>query len=150
MGKNNCKPVCCSNLQSGHSNRDIWKKIVQLQRFVTTRFSFFFAYGPYNNIHKFKGCFLRGQVSLNGFKVFNGCILVRLQKNLRIFFSQKTLWLDNLLPSVPVWVSGLSVRTVTSLVLTVLLPTVILLKGFSDNRLLAAATQINANNQGHN
>jgi len=26
-------------------------------------------------IHKFEGCFLRGQVSSNGFKVFNGCIV---------------------------------------------------------------------------
>ena len=28
-----------------------------------------------NNIYEFEGCFLRDQVSLNGFKVFNGCIL---------------------------------------------------------------------------
>ena len=34
----------------------------------------FFAYGPYNSIHQFEGCFLRGQVSSNGFKHFDGCI----------------------------------------------------------------------------
>jgi len=28
-----------------------------------------------NNIHKYEGCFLRGQVSSNGFKVFNGFIV---------------------------------------------------------------------------
>ena len=39
-----------------------------------------------NKIHTFQGCFRRGQVSSNGFKVLNGCIvhpwifLVRLQK----------------------------------------------------------------------
>ena len=27
-----------------------------------------------NNIHKFKGCFLRGEESSNGFLVFNGCL----------------------------------------------------------------------------
>ena len=66
-----------------------------------------------NNIHKFEVCFLRGEVTSNGFKIFNDCIvepwilLVRLQKNLRIFCFQKTLWLDNLLPSVLVWASAL-------------------------------------------
>ena len=37
-----------------------------------------------DSIRKFEGCFLRGQVSSNGFKVFNGCIVeylnFRLQK----------------------------------------------------------------------
>ena len=52
-------------------------------------------------IHEFEGCFLRGQVSSNGFKVFNpvfnSCIvepwilLVSLEKNLRIFCFQKAL-----------------------------------------------------------
>ena len=28
-----------------------------------------------NNIHKFEGCFLRGQVTSNGFKVLNSCIV---------------------------------------------------------------------------
>ena len=28
-----------------------------------------------NNNHKFKDCFLRGQVSLNGFQILNGCIV---------------------------------------------------------------------------
>ena len=51
----------------------------------------FFAYGP-NNIHKYEGCFLRGQVSLNGFKVFNGFIVEYL--NVIGLFAKK---LDNLL-----------------------------------------------------
>ena len=37
------------------------------------------------------GCFLRGQVSLNGFKIFNGCIIGPFAKNLRIFCFQKML-----------------------------------------------------------
>ena len=47
---------------------------------------FFFLGQQTNNIHKFECCFLRGQVSSNGFKVFNSYIvepwilLVRLQK----------------------------------------------------------------------
>ena len=50
-----------------------------------------------NNIHKFEVCFLRVEVTSNGFKVFSDCIvdpcilLVRLQKNLRIFCFHKTL-----------------------------------------------------------
>ena len=72
--------MLCSNLQCGHSNRDTWKKIVQSQRFLKKKilncfFFFFFAYGPCNNIHQFEGCFLRGQVSPNGFKAFKGCIV---------------------------------------------------------------------------
>ena len=59
-------------LKSGHLEE--WK-IVQSQHFLKTRFSSFFAYGLFINIHQFEGCFLRGQVSSNGFKVFNGCIV---------------------------------------------------------------------------
>ena len=151
--------MLCSNLQSGHSNWDTWKKIVQSQRFLKTRFSsfflfvFFFAYGPCNNIHQFEGCFLIGQVNLNGFKKSNGCIVEYLN-----FFSLSAKTLENLLfwehvvtgqffSTCPVWVSALQC---TSLVLMVFLPTVMLLKWFSVYRLLAAATQINANNQEHN
>ena len=76
--------------------RDTWKKIVQSQRFLKTRFSsflfFFFAYGPCNNIHQFEGCFLIGQVSSNAFKNFNGCIVKYLNF---IGLSAKTL--ENLL-----------------------------------------------------
>ena len=61
-----------------------------------------------NNIHEFEGCFLRGRVGSNGFKVFNSCIKLILEfhrsdckKNLRIFCFQKTLLLDNRLPSAP-------------------------------------------------
>ena len=53
---------------------------------------FFFAYGPCNNIHQFEGCFLRGQVSSNGFKNLNGCIVGYLNF---IGLSAKTL--ENLL-----------------------------------------------------
>ena len=66
-----------------------------------------------NNIHEFEGCFLKAQVSSNGFQVFNSYIvepwifLDRLQKYLRIFYFQKTLWLDTLLPSAPVRVDTL-------------------------------------------
>ena len=115
----------------------------------------FFAYGPCNNIHQFEGCFLIGQVNLNGFKKSNGCIVEYLNF---IILSAKTL--ENLLfwehgvtgqffSKCPVWLSALQC---TSLVLMVFLPTVMLLKWFgcSVYRLLAAATQINANNQEHN
>ena len=145
--------MLCSNLQSGHSNRDTRKKIVQSQRSLKTRLSsffFFFAHGPCNNIHQFEGCFLIGQVSLNGFKNFNGCIVEYLS-----FISLSTKTLENILfwekvvigqysTKCPVWLSALQC---TSLVLMVFLPTVMLLKWFSVYRLLAAATQINANNQ---
>ena len=105
--------MLCSNLQSGHSNRDTWKKIVQSQRFLKTRCSIFFAYGPCNNIHQFEGCFLIGQVSLNGFKNFNGCIVEYLN-----FISLSAKTLENLLfwENVVIGQSsskcpGLSVRT---------------------------------------
>ena len=39
------------------------------QRFLKTKDSQFFCQQT-NSIHKFNGCFLRGQVSTNGFKVF--------------------------------------------------------------------------------
>ena len=52
-----------------------------------------------NKIHELEGCFLRGQVSSNGFKVFNGWIvepwilLVHLQKKLEnLLFWKKMLW----------------------------------------------------------
>ena len=38
------------------------------------RLSIFFC-TPTNNIHKYEGCFLGGQVSSNGLKVFNGFIV---------------------------------------------------------------------------
>ena len=50
-----------------------------------------------DSIHKFEGCFLRGQVSSNGFKVFNGCIVEYLNfigpfaKKLENLFFSKTL-----------------------------------------------------------
>ena len=79
-------------LQRGRSNRDTWKKIVQSQRFLKKDSPVFFAYGPCNNIHQFEGCFLLGQVSLNGFKNFNGCIVEYLS-----FISLSTKTLENIL-----------------------------------------------------
>ena len=101
----------CRNerLQRDYSNHCTWKKIIQSQGFLKTKHSqVIFANGPITWLREFKGCFLRGQVCLNGFKVFNGCIveswilLVHLQNNLRTFCFQKMMWLDNLLPSTPV------------------------------------------------
>ena len=88
---------------------------------------FFFAYGPCNNIHQFEGCFLRGQVNLNGFKNSNSCIVEYLN-----FISLSAKTLENLLfwghvvtrfSKCPVWLSALQC---TSLVLMVFLPTVML------------------------
>ena len=44
------------------------------QRFLKTKDSKAFCKRT-NNIHEFEGCFLRGQVSSNGFKVLNGCMV---------------------------------------------------------------------------
>ena len=55
-----------------HSNRKTWKTTVHSQCFQC--FLKFFCKQT-NKIHKFEGCFLRGQVSSNGYKVFNGCIV---------------------------------------------------------------------------
>ena len=59
---------------------------------MKTKDSPFFFCIPTNNIHKCEGCFLRGQVSSNGFKVFNGFIVEYL--NVIGLFAKK---LDNLL-----------------------------------------------------
>ena len=77
---------CC--LQCDYSSRGTWKKIIQSQRFLIQNILKFFCKRT-NNIHEFEGCFLRGQITSNGFKVFHGCIvepgilLVRLQKSFR-------------------------------------------------------------------
>ena len=147
-------------LKPGHLEEDCPITTFSEKKDSQLSFFFFFAYGPCNNIHQFEGCFLRGQVSPNGFKAFKGCIVEYLsfiglsakkkkEKKLRIFYfgAEQRLWLDNPLPIVPVWVSALQC---TGLDLMVFLPTVILVKGLSVYRLLVAATQINANNQEHN
>ena len=111
--------------------------------------NFFFAYGPCNNIHQFEGYFLRGQVSSNGFKNFNGWIVQYLNfiglsaKTLENVLFWENVVIEQSSSKCPVWLSALQY---TSLVLMVFLPTVMLLKWFSVYRLLAAATQINANN----
>ena len=71
----------------------------QSQRVLKTRLSSFITYGLCNNIHKFEDCFLRGQASSNGLKLFNGCMVEYLnfiakiglcaKKNLRIFYFKK-------------------------------------------------------------
>ena len=78
-------------------NWGTWKNIIQSQPFSENkRFSSFFCKQA-DNIHKFEGCFLRGQVSSNGFKVFNGCIVECLNfigpfaKKLENLFFSKTL-----------------------------------------------------------
>ena len=58
-------------VQYRHSTGDTWEKIVLLHH---KRFSSFFCKRT-NNIHKFEGCFLRGQVSSKGFIVSNGSIV---------------------------------------------------------------------------
>ena len=158
MGKTTAN-LHASNLQCGHSNRDM---AVHLEEHCTiTTFS-------ENKILKFCLHVGRATTSINlkavsrpkrSGKFFffvnistvaqldTWILLVCLQKHLRIFYFEKTLWLDNLLPSVSVWFSALQC---TTLVLMVFLPTVMLLKWFSVYRLLAAATQINAYNQKHN
>ena len=85
---------------SGH----LEDNIVQSQHFLKTKDSQVFCKWT-NNIHKFEGCFLTGQVSSSGFKVFNSCIVKYLNyiglfsKKLENLCFQKMLWLENLLPS---------------------------------------------------
>ena len=100
------------SLQCDYSNRGIWKKIIQDHTLYENKDSQVLCKRA-NNIDEFEGCFVRGQVSSNAFKVFNGCrverwiLLVRFQKISRILCFQKLLWLDNLLPSAPVRVVAL-------------------------------------------
>ena len=55
-------------------NRGTYLKIIQSQRILKTKDSQVFC-KPINNVDEFEGCFLRGPVGSNGFKVFNGCIV---------------------------------------------------------------------------
>ena len=78
-------------LEPGHLDEDYPIKTV----FENKRFSSIFCKRT-NNIHELEGCFLRGQLISNGFKVSNDCIvesgilLVRLQKILEnVLFSKK-------------------------------------------------------------
>ena len=66
--------------EPGHLEKDF----VQSQRFLKTTDSHFFFCKRTNNIHEFEGCFLRGQVRSNAFKV-----LVPLQEKLEnLLFSE--------------------------------------------------------------
>ena len=78
-------------LKPGHG-RTLRRRLYNHNVFWKQDSQVLFAYGPYNNIHQFEGCFLRGQVSSNGFKHFNGCIVGYLNF---IGLSAKTL--ENLL-----------------------------------------------------
>ena len=77
-------------LQCDHSDRGTWKKIVQSQHS-----QIFVANGP--TIENFKLFELTRPLKKEHSNSW--MLLVYLQKNLRIFCFQKTLWLDNLLPS---------------------------------------------------
>ena len=61
-------------LQYNYLNWGTWKNIIQSQRFLKAEDSQVFCKRT-NNIDEFVDCFLRGQVSSNSFKVFNGCIV---------------------------------------------------------------------------
>ena len=70
-----------------------------------------------NNVHRFEDCFLRGQVSANGFKVFNDCIVAYLN-----FIGPFAKKLENLLFSEMIEIGqssskcpGLSSHTITIL-----------------------------------
>ena len=57
------------SLRCDYSNRGTWKKTVQsLQRFLKTKDSQDFRQAD-QYVHRFEGCFLRGQVRSNGFKI---------------------------------------------------------------------------------
>ena len=69
--KNGTKTFTVQLLEQGH---------LEEVYLITTVFwkqkdSQFFFCKRTNNIHEFEGCFLRCQVSSNGLKVFNGCIV---------------------------------------------------------------------------
>ena len=51
-----------------------WEKDCPITTFSEKKDSQLFCKRTNNN-HKFKDCFLRGQVSLNGFQILNGCIV---------------------------------------------------------------------------
>ena len=59
--------------QCDYWNWGTWK-ITESNRFLKTKDSQLFCKRA-NNIHKFEGRFLGGQVSSNAFKVFNGCVV---------------------------------------------------------------------------
>ena len=61
-------------LESGHVEEDYL--ITSFFKTKDAQTSFFYQKKKKrtNNVHEFEGRFLRGQVSLNTFKVFNGCI----------------------------------------------------------------------------
>ena len=88
-------------LKCWHPNRDTSKKIVQSQMDQSnSRIN----YAAVENFETFSTEL--PDLSGNNPQILR-MLLVRLEKCLRIFCVQKTLWLDNLLPSVPVWVSAL-------------------------------------------
>ena len=108
------RPPCIASLSlkglysSNYSfNWDTWKKINQSQHLIFWKrkilsllllffyFNFFFCKWTIS-IHKFEGCFLRGQEGSNRFIIFNGCIvepwilLVHLKKRLEnLLFAEK-------------------------------------------------------------
>ena len=113
MGKHNGNSACflqtCgADTQTGTLGRRLYNHNVFWKQDSQVFFFFFFAYGPCNNIHQFEGCFLLGQVSLNGVKNFNGCIVEYLNF---ISLSAKTLENLSFILRKRCEVSGLIVRT---------------------------------------
>ena len=91
---------------------DTWKEIVQSQPFLKPKIFKVFCKQT-DKIHSSTMCPLTSFKSIwtyltsqeTAFKFMN--FMGPFAKNLRIFCFQKMLWLDDVLPSVPVWVSVL-------------------------------------------
>ena len=76
MSKYNCKSACfVQTYRADTQTGTLGRRLSNHNVFWKQDAPVFLAYGPCNNIHQFEGCFLRGQVSSNGFKNFNGCIV---------------------------------------------------------------------------
>lgn len=98
--------------QCGHSNPDTSKNIVE-SPFLKTRILNFIC----KRTNKIQGSTMPPLTTLKPFEltwplqneplIYECYWSVCMQINLKISCFQKTLWLDNLLPCVPVWVSAL-------------------------------------------
>ena len=75
-------------LQWDYLNSGTWKNVIQSKQKI---FKFFCK--QTDSVRKFEGCFLRGQVSSNGFKVFNGCIVEYLNFRLQKTWEKRCDWL---------------------------------------------------------
>ena len=75
-------------LQWDYLNSGTWKNVIQSKQKI---FKFFCK--QTDSIRKSEGCFLRGQVSSNAFKVFNGCIVEYLNFRLQKTWEKRCDWL---------------------------------------------------------